>query len=245
MSNVGPSSRPETTAVTGRETDRGTVVELHDVGRTFGEHDGAVVALRDIELTVKRAERVALVGPSGSGKTTLLGLIGLLDLPTVGDVSLFGESAAVWSEDKRAEARRAHIGFVFQLFHLIPGLSALDNVTAPLAPYAPHVETSRRARSLLTELGLEGRMHHHPGQLSGGEQQRVALARALINNPQLLLADEPTGNLDSGSGGRVVELLGELHAARDFTLIVATHDDHLASSLDRRIHLLDGRITTG
>lgn len=218
------------------------LVELGGVSRHFGEGEATIHAVREVGLTVWPAERIALVGPSGSGKTTLLGLIGLLDTPDAGTITLSGAPMNGLSEDDRADARRTTIGFIFQLFHLIPGLSALDNVTAPLAPFRSRREIEERGRLLLAELGLENRMHHLPRQLSGGEQQRVAIARALINDPRLILADEPTGNLDTATGDRVIALLDELHRTRGFALVVATHDLGLATSMDRTIRMQDGAI---
>lgn len=218
------------------------LVELRGVSRHFGEREATIHAVRDVGLTVWPAERIALVGPSGSGKTTLLGLIGLLDTPDAGTITLSGVPMNGLSEDDRADARRTTIGFIFQLFHLIPGLSALDNVTVPLAPFRSRREIEERGRALLAELGLENRTHHLPRQLSGGEQQRVAIARALINDPRLILADEPTGNLDTATGDRVIALLDELHRTRGFALVVATHDLGLATSMDRTIRMQDGAI---
>ncbi|PZR61103.1 MAG: hypothetical protein DLM71_09570 [Chloroflexi bacterium] len=217
------------------------VVELHDVWRRYGTGDAAIVAIRGLSVCVGAGERLAITGPSGAGKTTLLGLMGLLDMPDEGRVVVAGQTVDGTDEDERAELRRAHVGFIFQMFHLIPALSALDNVTVPLLPYRRRVEIEDRAQQLLARLGLANRLSHRPSQLSAGEQQRVAIARALINQPGLVIGDEPTGNLDSVSGDRVVGLLEELRQEAHFALVVATHDERVASTFERRLRLRDGR----
>lgn len=193
-------------------------------------------------MSVRTGERIALVGRSGSGKTTLLSLLGLLDGPDSGSVTFAGRDVVRMTEDERANFRRTHVGLIFQLFHLIPALSALENVCAPLFPYRRRGAVEPLARELLDRLGLSRRMGHRPAQLSGGEQQRVAIARALINGPRLVLADEPTGNLDSQSAETVIELLLELQSQHEFALVIATHDELLATQMTRTVRLLDGRI---
>jgi putative ABC transport system ATP-binding protein len=184
---------------------------------------------------------VAVVGPSGSGKSTLLGLLAGLDAPTTGSVVIDGIDITALGEDALAKLRGEKIGFVFQFFHLIPSLTAHENVAVPMEIRGA-ANPAVRARALLEEVGLTGRAHHYPSQLSGGEQQRVALARALANDPPILLADEPTGNLDTANGRHIMELLRAIHQARNTTLILVTHDHDLAAMADTRISLRDGRV---
>ena len=200
--------------------------------------------LRDIDLDVAAGESIAIVGPSGSGKTTLLGLLAGLDQPSHGEVSLLGTDLASLDEDQRAAFRAHNIGFVFQTFQLIPTLTARENVLVPLelAGALPSQERAARAADLLHRVGLGDRLDHYPAQLSGGEQQRVALARAFANQPALLFADEPTGNLDSETGGLVIELLMRLNTEAGTTLVLVTHDLDLAGRAGRRIRLAGGRI---
>jgi lipoprotein-releasing system ATP-binding protein len=222
----------------------GSIAQLSAVARQYGSASTAVRAIDGVSLAVAPGERVALVGPSGAGKTTLLSLLGLIERADEGVVALRGRPVNDLTEDARADLRREHLGFVFQLFHLIPALSALDNVAVPLLPYAPRRPILERAERLLVELGLGERLGNRPGELSGGEQQRVGIARALIGDPDLVLADEPTGNLDSRTADHVVDLLLDLQRQRGFALVVATHDTRLAGKLDRAVCLLDGRIAT-
>ncbi len=170
--------------------------------------------------------------------------MGLLEPLTAGTLTFAGADVPQLGDDAVADLRRARIGFVFQLFHLIPALSALDNVCVPLVPFAPRSQVEPHARALLDRMGVAHRLHHRPWQLSGGEQQRVAIARALINRPDLILADEPTGNLDTTTAAAVIDTLTTTQAQDGFTLIIATHDHHLAATLDRQLHLLDGTLTT-
>ncbi len=221
------------------------IVETHDLTKIYT--DGAEVrALDGVSLTVRRGEFLVITGPSGSGKTTLLNLIGTLDQPSSGQVVVDGVELSTLHGDQLADFRRNHIGFVFQLFNLVPTLTALENVMLPLLPYRRRLSFNleRRARDLLATLGLEKRELHLPGQLSGGEQQRVAIARALINHPKLILADEPTGNVDSRTGEEIVGLLRQLNRTLALTVILVTHDATIATHADRVAHLRDGRLLT-
>ena len=196
-----------------------------------------------VDLEVARGEFLALRGASGAGKSTLLHLLGGLDRPNAGDILIAGENLAKYSEAERTLFRRRRVGFVFQSYHLLPELDALENVCLPARiGRLPAAQAAERGRELLARVGLADRMDHHPSELSGGEQQRVAIARALINGPELLLADEPTGNLDSRSGGGIIDLLQSLGAERQMTLIIATHDTRVAAQARRVIELIDGRM---
>ncbi|MEV0125133.1 ABC transporter ATP-binding protein [Streptomyces sp. NPDC050703] len=215
------------------------VVELRQVTK---EYAGDVRALRGVTLTIHARELLALVGPSGSGKSTMLNVIGTLDRPTSGTVRVAGHDVSALSDSRLSALRARHIGFVFQHFHLAPGRDAVDNVADGLL-YAgvPRAERRARAREALHRVGLGHRLTHRPGGLSGGEKQRVAIARALVGEPSLLLADEPTGALDTASGAMVMELLHELNAAGT-TICVITHDNDTAASLPRRVRLKDGEV---
>lgn len=206
---------------------------------------GATVvhALRGIDMEIYAGEIVSIVGPSGSGKSTLLGLIGGLDSPTRGEIEIDGVNVTKMSEDQLTEIRNEKIGFIFQFFNLIPTLTALENVLLPMQ-FARKSQSrpEKRAKELLDMLGLKDRMHHRPSELSGGQQQRVAIARALANNPPLLLADEPTGNLDTASGNVVLETLDEVRQKEGTTVVIVTHDEKLAQRADRVMTLVDGVI---
>ena len=216
------------------------ILSLRDVKRTYGEPP--VAACAGVSLEIDDGEFVAIVGPSGSGKSTLLNLIGTLDRPSAGTVEIDGVDVGSLSDAKLSALRASRIGFVFQQFHLADGVNAVDNVADGLLySGVPRSERRRRARTALERVGLAHRLDHRPHQMSGGERQRVAIARAVVGEPPLLLADEPTGNLDSTSGASIVELLHELHA-QGTTIIVITHDNELAAQLPRQIAIRDGRI---
>ena len=217
-------------------------IELDGINRIFQLGDSQVHALRDVSLRIEAGEYVAVMGPSGSGKSTLLNLLGLLDRPNAGHYLLEGRDVTTLSADEQAAVRSARIGFVFQSFHLVPRLTAAENVALPLmlAGIPPQERTSRVTQAL-KDFGLEPRAHHRPEELSGGQRQRVAIARATIMRPALLLADEPTGNLDRATGDEVVRLLEELNA-RGVTLIVVTHDASLGARARRRLMMEDGQL---
>jgi putative ABC transport system ATP-binding protein len=221
----------------------GPLFELRGVAKRFRRGDVAVAAVDGIDLEIGGGELVALEGPSGSGKTTLLQLLGALDRPDEGSILFEGRDLAGLSDGDLAHLRLSAFGFVFQQFNLIPTLSALENVEAALAPAGKRGdELQERARALLEEVGLAPRAEHLPSHLSGGEQQRVAIARALANEPRVILADEPTGNLDSKTGADVIDLLAGLAGRRGTTVVVATHDVTLAARAPRRVAMRDGRI---
>ncbi len=215
------------------------MIELEDVRLTLNSGAGAVNILRGIDMTVPDGEAVGLVGPSGSGKSSLLAVIAGLEKATAGTVRVAGAEITGLDEDALALFRRDHIGIVFQSFHLIPTMTALENVAVPLE-LAGNADAFERAAEELGAVGLGHRLTHYPGQLSGGEQQRVALARAMAPGTRLLLADEPTGNLDGETGAQVIDLMFDLHARRGTTFLLITHDPSLASRCDRVIRLRDG-----
>jgi putative ABC transport system ATP-binding protein len=217
------------------------MIELREVSKTVMSGSEPLTILHPLTTTIPRGQFVAIVGPSGSGKSTLLGLLAGLDAPTTGAVVIDGTDITALGEDALAKLRGEKIGFVFQFFHLIPSLTAYENVAVPMEIRGTP-NAGQRARALLEEVGLTGRAHHYPSQLSGGEQQRVALARALANDPPIVLADEPTGNLDTKNGRHIMDLLRNIHQARNTTLILVTHDAELASMADARITLRDGRV---
>lgn len=222
-----------------------TIIELQDIRKTYHMGDIVVPVLRGVSLTVARGELVALMGTSGSGKSTLMNVLGCLDRPDSGLYRLDGEEMSHLSADQRAMARNHKMGFVFQSFNLLPRTSALDNVAMPLTYTTDHLserEARRRAAEMLTRVGLQDRMDHEPSRLSGGQQQRVAIARALINRPPLLLADEPTGNLDSRTSEEVLAMFQVLNQKEGITIIMVTHDANVALCAQRVIRIHDGMI---
>ncbi|HBX70844.1 MAG TPA: hypothetical protein DEH25_16060, partial [Chloroflexi bacterium] len=221
-----------------------TAIQFVNVCRQYHLGSAEVDALKNINLEIDQGEFVALVGPSGSGKSTLLHLLGGLDHPSSGEINAQGIALQAASEEELTRLRRHKIGFIFQTFNLLPTLSALENVALPLMlGGVPLAERNQQAEALLQRVGLGHRLHHRPTEMSGGEQQRAAIARALINHPQIILADEPTGNLDSSTGAEVMDLLRELNAERGVTLIIVTHDLEVAAYADRIVHLRDGQIS--
>jgi putative ABC transport system ATP-binding protein len=221
------------------------VLHTRDLVKDLPLGSGLVHILKGINLDIARGERVGIIGPSGSGKSTLLGLMGGLDSPTSGTIAIDGVDISRMGEGKLTEVRNAKIGFVFQFFNLIPTLTALENVALPIE-FASHRQFNprNRARELLELLGLGDRLGHRPSQLSGGQQQRVAIARALANNPPLLLADEPTGNLDSESGQVVLEAIKNVQREIGTTVVIVTHDRSIAGQMDRILTLIDGRLVS-
>ena len=218
------------------------VVDARDLTKVYKMGDVEVHALRGLSLKVKRGEVIAIMGPSGSGKSTLMNMLGCLDRPTAGEYYLDGEGVANLSDDQLADIRNRKVGFIFQTFNLLPRATALDNVELPLR-YASNGNGRReRARGALESVGLGDRLHHRPNELSGGQQQRVAIARALVNNPAIVMADEPTGNLDSKSGEEIMKLLLGLNKERDVTLIIVTHDADIAKRAKRIVTIRDGRV---
>lgn len=220
------------------------MIELSKICRVFQVGDQQVHALRDIDLHIAAGEYLSIMGPSGSGKSTLLNVLGLLDTPTSGEYRLNGVNVSALKDDDLALTRQREIGFVFQFFHLIPRMSALENVVLPmtLAGVGPR-KRNERGKEVLEFMGLTDRSSHRPDQLSGGQRQRVAIARAMVMNPKVLLADEPTGNLDSQSGGEVVDIIESLNA-QGITLIVVTHDPDLGRRAGRKLVLVDGKVTS-
>ena len=218
------------------------VILTHKLAREYEMGAEVVRALRGVDIQIRKNEYVAIMGPSGSGKSTLMNLVGCLDTPTAGEYWLNGQKVSDLNDDELARIRNKEIGFVFQTFNLLPRASALHNVELPLI-YAGIGAKDRRDRAAraLEQVGLGDRMHHKPNELSGGQRQRVAVARALVNDPSILLADEPTGNLDSATGGEIMALFEDLHEAGQ-TIVLVTHEHDIAVHARRQIHLLDGRI---
>ena len=218
-----------------------TVLEAVRVGKQVSSPEGTLAILSDVSLAIGRGESVAIMGASGAGKSTLLALLAGLDEPTAGTVHLAGSDLTALDEDGRAAVRARHVGFVFQSFYLLPSLTALENVMLPLE-LAQRRDARKDALEVLDRVGLAGRVGHYPRQLSGGEQQRVAIARAFVTRPDVLFADEPTGNLDAATGERIMELLFGLNAASGATLVLVTHDRALAARCNRVIQLDAGRV---
>ena len=218
------------------------IIEIDKISKTFGKGEGQVKALQNVSLSVKREEFVAIMGPSGSGKTTLLNMIGLLDKPDKGKYILNNQEInSETAQNTLSLLRRDKIGFVFQTFNLLARTSALDNVVMP-AIYSGIKDRVNIAKNLLKQVGLEKRMSHEPSQLSGGEKQRVAIARALINNPQILIADEPTGNLDSKSEVEIMKIFTRLNKEKGITIVMVTHEDNIAKHAQRIVRMRDGEI---
>ncbi|MCB4823434.1 ABC transporter ATP-binding protein [Roseicella aerolata] len=226
------------------DNEADTLIAARDLRFRVAGAAGEVNILRGVDLTIRRGEAVGLVGPSGSGKTSLLMLLAGLERPTGGVLRVAGQDLAVMDEDALARFRRETVGIVFQAFHLVPTMTALENVAVPLE-FAGRRDAFERAAAALEAVGLGHRIGHYPGQLSGGEQQRVALARATVAEPPLLLADEPTGNLDRGTGQAVMDLLFGLRARLGTTLLLITHDEHLAERCGRVVRMEDGRVVEG
>ena len=223
---------------------RRETIRTENLTKNYRMGQSVIHALRSVNLVINKGEFMSIVGPSGSGKTTLLNLIGALDRPTSGKVFLDGVDLTQVPERKLHEVRRNKIGFIFQRFHLIPTLTTLENVLVPVIPIKDNARFRDRAKELFSIVGLEERMRHKPNQLSGGEQQRVAICRALINDPEVLLCDEITGELDTVTGEKVVHLLREINQQRRVTVLLVTHDPKIASESDRIVTLTDGRITS-
>jgi putative ABC transport system ATP-binding protein len=219
------------------------MIELRGVTKRVPSGDGTLTILHPLDLTIDRGTVAAVTGPSGSGKSTLLGLVAGLDAPSGGTVLIDGTDITSLDEDGLARLRGSRIGFVFQFFHLLPSLTAYENVLVPME-IAGARDAPQRATALLDEVGLSARAHHYPAQLSGGEQQRIAIARALANDPPLLLADEPTGNLDTSTGHAIIELLLGINRTRGTTLVLVTHDPELAARAEVTVALKDGRIAS-
>jgi putative ABC transport system ATP-binding protein len=219
------------------------LLRLRGVGRRYGPADGGVEALREVTLEIGKGTFVAVVGPSGCGKSTLLHLCGGMDRPTSGELTLGSDRLDLLDEERLARVRRDRVGFVFQSYHLLPTLTTLENIALPLLlANAAFEDAERRAASLAERVGVEHRLRQYPAQLSGGEAQRAAIARAVVHAPELVIADEPTGNLDSANGARVLQLLRELNAESGITIVLATHASDLASAARRVLRLRDGRV---
>ena len=218
------------------------MISLKQVEKLYRTESVETVALSGINLDVRAGEFISIMGPSGCGKSTLLNLMGLLDVPSSGQIAIDGQEVASYADRHLARLRNQSIGFIFQSFHLVPDLSVLDNVQIPLL-YRKMSGGARRdaARRALERVGLGARLHHFPSQLSGGQQQRVAVARAVVGNPRVLLADEPTGNLDSQMGDEIMGILKDLHKGEKTTIVMVTHDERLAQETERIVRLFDGR----
>ena len=220
-----------------------SVIELVDVVKQYESGEELITALDEVTFQATHGEMVTIIGPSGSGKSTLLNMIGLLDTPTEGSIQLNGRDVTDCSPDELTEERRSEIGFVFQDYHLLPMLTATENVELPTM-WEPQLDKHDRAIDLLTRVGLSDRLSHQPTQLSGGQRQRVAIARALINEPDVLLADEPTGNLDQDTGATILDELTRLKETEDIAIVAVTHDEQLVEYADRVVELVDGTINS-
>jgi len=219
------------------------MIQVTDLHKSFPMGEQTLPVLKGINLTIQRGELIAVIGASGAGKSTLLHILGLLDRPTKGTVQFEGQDLFGFSEAAQAEFRNKRIGFVFQFHHLLPEFTALENACMPaLIQRRQPNEVENEATAILKEVGLSERLHHKPGELSGGEQQRVAVARALLQKPDLVLADEPTGNLDTHTGEALFSLMRELNKARGTTFVIVTHNDKLSAQADRIVHMQDGQI---
>ncbi len=219
------------------------VIKIQDVWKTYKLGEVDLTVLKGISFGIIKGSFVAIMGPSGSGKSTLLHIVGALDVPSKGKVFLDGEDVSKFSEDKLAKARGQKIGFVFQQFNLLHNLTALENVTLPMVfQGVSDKDRVKRAKKLLTDFGLEKRFYHKPNELSGGERQRIAIARALANDPEIIVADEPTGNLDSTTGRKIMDILIDLHKNQGKTIIVVTHDPNIADYTEETINIMDGQI---
>ena len=217
------------------------IVQTEALGKQVTSPEGMLIILKDINLSIKQGESLAVIGVSGSGKSTLLGLLAGLDMPTAGRVILNGIDLSELNEDGRARIRNQFVGFVFQSFHLLPALTALENTALPLE-LAGSGHSEKLAIQKLEEVGLAERLHHYPNQLSGGEQQRVAIARAFVGNPQILFADEPTGNLDQKTAKPIIDLLFKMNKENGTTLVMVTHDNEIAKNCDRQIVIAGGQL---
>ena len=220
------------------------VIAIQDVTKTYQMGDVQVTALNGVSFDIEQGEMVAITGPSGSGKSTLMNIIGCLDTPTSGSYVLDGVNVSQMSDDAQADVRNQKIGFVFQQFNLLPRTPAIDQVELPMV-YAGVPDRRERAVQALQSVGLGERLHHRPNELSGGQQQRVAIARALVNNPSIILADEPTGNLDSKSGAEIMNIFKSLNHDRGLTVVLVTHDPNIAAQAQRTIRVKDGVIVQG
>jgi putative ABC transport system ATP-binding protein len=222
---------------------KGTLLKLENVWKIYQLGKIELAVLKDVNLEIKSGSFVAIMGPSGSGKSTLMYLVGLLDTPTKGKIYLEGKDVSGFSENELAELRGKKIGFIFQQFNLLSNLTALENVTLPMVfQGVSEKERTENGKKILCSLNLEDRINHRPTELSGGEQQRIAIARSLANDPEIIIADEPTGNLDSGAGRMIMEILADFHKKRGKTIIVVTHDKEVAGYSEKIINLRDGKI---
>lgn len=222
-----------------------TLIKLENVWKIYQLGKVELPALRGVSLEIAPGDFVTIIGPSGSGKSTLLNMIGLLDVPTRGKVLVKGKDASLFGEDELSRLRGKTIGFVFQEFNLLPHLTALENVMLPMVFQGmPQEERTKRAEKLLASIGLKERISHQPAELSGGERQRVAIARAFANNPEMVIADEPTGNLDSTTGKKIMEILTNFHKKEGKTIAVVTHDPNIASYSKKVVNIIDGRVAT-